>query len=146
MSTLTRPEITASNSTALITSSIGRAAGFCFGIGTQLLFLWTVVYLFLFLRYCDGTEYAGWWWMDTFDGNGICRTAQPDPVSADTKKDSPKATERADGMRPLHGNMRDTIADVPVLGQFESCSLASDRHGGDCSIGLLLPVMGCVAV
>ncbi|MBU6239635.1 MAG: hypothetical protein KGQ51_17575 [Planctomycetes bacterium] len=71
MSTLTRPEITASNSTALITSSIGRAAGFCFGIGTQLLFLWTVVYLFLFLRYCDGTEYAGWWWMDTLMAMGF---------------------------------------------------------------------------
>ncbi|MFN9751783.1 MAG: methyltransferase family protein [Planctomycetota bacterium] len=43
---------------------LSRFAGFCFGIGTQLLFLWTVIYLFLFLRYCSGSSYAGWWWSD----------------------------------------------------------------------------------
>ena len=44
---------------------LGRLAGIAFGIGTQLLFLWTVVYLFLFLRYGGWSEYPGAWILDT---------------------------------------------------------------------------------
>jgi protein-S-isoprenylcysteine O-methyltransferase Ste14 len=39
---------------------VGRFAGLAFGIGTQLLFLYTVVYLFLFLRYGGSNQQAGW--------------------------------------------------------------------------------------
>lgn len=43
---------------------LGRFVGIVFGIGTQLLFLFTVVYLFLFLRYGSQHSSAGWWWID----------------------------------------------------------------------------------
>jgi methanethiol S-methyltransferase len=42
-----------------------RSVGVAFGIGTQLLFLWTVLFLFLFLRYGSTNHYASWWWGDT---------------------------------------------------------------------------------
>ncbi|XZE43331.1 methyltransferase family protein [Pirellulaceae bacterium SH467] len=41
-----------------------RLAGTLFGIGTQLLFLYTVVFLFLFLRYGTEQGYASWWFAD----------------------------------------------------------------------------------
>lgn len=40
---------------------VRRFAGWVFGIGTQALFLYTVVYLFLFLRYGGERSFAGWW-------------------------------------------------------------------------------------
>jgi protein-S-isoprenylcysteine O-methyltransferase Ste14 len=64
MSTLTHPELQAEPTSRLQQLELGRIAGFFFGIGTQLLFLLTVVNLFLFLRYSAGTEYRGWWWSD----------------------------------------------------------------------------------
>lgn len=45
--------------------NLGRFLGISFGIGTQALFLWTVVYLFLFLRYGGWSEYRGSWLVDT---------------------------------------------------------------------------------
>jgi methanethiol S-methyltransferase len=42
-----------------------RTAGICFGIGTQVLFLVTVVQLFLFLRFGGGSTYHGWWIVDS---------------------------------------------------------------------------------
>ncbi|MFO0014425.1 MAG: methyltransferase family protein [Planctomycetota bacterium] len=71
MSTLIRPESTASTQLETHVFDLGRAVGFCFGIGTQLLFLCTVVYLYLFLRYCEGTPYAGWWWKDALMATGF---------------------------------------------------------------------------
>jgi protein-S-isoprenylcysteine O-methyltransferase Ste14 len=47
------------------TQRIGRIAGVVFGVATQALFLWTVVFLFLFLRYGGWCEYQGWWVADT---------------------------------------------------------------------------------
>lgn len=71
MSTLTRPEPNGAAGAENLVHELGRAVGFCFGIGTQLLFLCTVVYLFLFLRYCSGTPYAGWWWVDALMATGF---------------------------------------------------------------------------
>jgi protein-S-isoprenylcysteine O-methyltransferase Ste14 len=51
-------------SSARGTEFLARSIGVAFGIGTQLLFLFTVVYLFLFLRYGSQQSIAGWWWMD----------------------------------------------------------------------------------
>lgn len=48
-------------STRLQVSRLGRLAGIVFGIGTQMLFLWTVVYLFLFLRFGGWYEYQNAW-------------------------------------------------------------------------------------
>lgn len=48
-----------------------RIAGITFGIGTQLLFLVTVVYLFLFLRYGGTSLRQGWWWMDALLATGF---------------------------------------------------------------------------
>ncbi len=48
----------------LTVSRLGRAAGIVFGVGTQLLFLWTVVYLFLFLRFGGWQEYPNSWIAD----------------------------------------------------------------------------------
>lgn len=42
----------------------GRLVGLAFGVGTQLLFLYTVVFLFLFLRFGVTTWDPGWWWTD----------------------------------------------------------------------------------
>jgi hypothetical protein len=52
-------------SPAIATERIGRISGIVFGIATQALFLWTVVFLFLFLRYGGWYEYQGWWLADT---------------------------------------------------------------------------------
>jgi methanethiol S-methyltransferase len=43
---------------------LGRVTGIAFGIGTQLVFLWTVVDLFLFLRYGGWHEYPRAWLVD----------------------------------------------------------------------------------
>ncbi|MFM8398657.1 MAG: hypothetical protein ACKOAH_12585, partial [Pirellula sp.] len=48
---------------------LGRIAGIAFGVGTQVLFLWTVIYLFLFLRFGGWREYSAndrsaTWWID----------------------------------------------------------------------------------
>lgn len=43
---------------------LGRSAGILFGIGTQLLFAWTVVFLFLFLRYGGWFATENWWLTD----------------------------------------------------------------------------------
>jgi len=51
-------------SNAVISNRLGRLAGIAFGIGTQLLFLWTVVYLFLFLRFGGWYEYSRSWLVD----------------------------------------------------------------------------------
>ena len=57
---------TITTSTSAVSSNpIGRWFGIAFGIGTQLLFLWTVVYLFLFLRYGGWFEYEGYLIVDT---------------------------------------------------------------------------------
>lgn len=45
--------------------SIGRISGIAFGAGTQLFFLWTVVYLFLFLRYGGTHTSSHWLWGDS---------------------------------------------------------------------------------
>lgn len=42
----------------------GRVLGIGFGIATQSLFIYTVVFLFQFLRYGGGTRYAHWWLVD----------------------------------------------------------------------------------
>ncbi len=48
-------------------SATRRFAGITFGIATQLLFLYTVVYLFLFLRYGGPRQAeASWLWLDFF--------------------------------------------------------------------------------
>lgn len=51
--------------------TLQRAAGITFGIGTQVLFLVTVVYLFLFLRYGGTSLRQGWWWMDALLATGF---------------------------------------------------------------------------
>ncbi len=51
MSSLTHSEPTPTARPMKLVHELGRCVGIGFGIGTQLLFLWTVVYLFLFLRY-----------------------------------------------------------------------------------------------
>lgn len=71
MSAWTGSESTVHGRAVSTPRDLGRLAGFCFGIGTQLLFLWTVVYLFLFLRYCEGTSLAGWWWSDALMAAGF---------------------------------------------------------------------------
>ncbi|MFO0454742.1 MAG: methyltransferase family protein [Planctomycetota bacterium] len=71
MSTLTHSEPVVEPNRRTHQLDLGRATGFLFGIGTQLLFLLTVVYLFLFLRYCSGTSYAGWWWSDALMAAGF---------------------------------------------------------------------------
>lgn len=52
-------------------ASVGRFVGLAFGIGTQLLFLYTVVYLFLFLRYGSDQRFAGWWFVDVLLATGF---------------------------------------------------------------------------
>lgn len=52
-----------------IQKRLGRIAGIAFGVGTQVLFLWTVIYLFLFLRFGGWREYSvndrsATWWID----------------------------------------------------------------------------------
>jgi methanethiol S-methyltransferase len=44
---------------------VGRACGVAFGAATQLFFLYTVVYLFLFLRYGGWYPATHWFWKDT---------------------------------------------------------------------------------
>ncbi len=44
--------------------SLRRVLGILFGVGTQLLFLWTVIQLFLFLRYGGVEEFRYGLWMD----------------------------------------------------------------------------------
>jgi protein-S-isoprenylcysteine O-methyltransferase Ste14 len=44
---------------------VARGVGWTFGIATQLLFLITVVYLFLFLRF-GATAKTDWWWLIDF--------------------------------------------------------------------------------
>jgi protein-S-isoprenylcysteine O-methyltransferase Ste14 len=44
---------------------VERSVGIAFGIGTQLLFAWTVVQLFTFLRYGVSSPLAFSWWFDT---------------------------------------------------------------------------------
>lgn len=64
MSTLAQSETAVEPTVRTRQLDLGRLAGFLFGVGTQLMFALTVLYLFLFLRYCAGTEYQGWWWSD----------------------------------------------------------------------------------
>lgn len=45
--------------------------GALFGVLTQVFFLWTVVQLFLFLRFAEGTNYAGWWYTDALMAIGF---------------------------------------------------------------------------
>ena len=46
-------------------AAIGRIAGIAFGVATQLVFLFTVVQLFLFLRYGGAKISFQWFWIDT---------------------------------------------------------------------------------
>lgn len=52
-------------------SGIARGFGVAFGLGTQLLFLVTVVYLFLFLRYGGTLHHRHWWWVDAMMAFGF---------------------------------------------------------------------------
>ncbi len=44
--------------------TLGRFCGIAFGVSTQFLFLWTVVQLFLFLRYGGSHSSSHWLWID----------------------------------------------------------------------------------
>jgi len=52
--------------------ALGRWAGVAFGVGTQALFLVTVVYLFLFLRYGGSAPHAHWILVDSVLAIGFC--------------------------------------------------------------------------
>lgn len=52
--------------------AFGRYVGFAFGAGTQALFLVTVVYLFLFLRYGGTGAHAHWIVIDSLLAIGFC--------------------------------------------------------------------------
>lgn len=51
---------------------LSRWLGVAFGIGTQLLFLFTVVYLFLFLRFGSTRHHETWWLLDLILAIGFC--------------------------------------------------------------------------
>jgi protein-S-isoprenylcysteine O-methyltransferase Ste14 len=57
--------------TRSVFTSFGRCVGLAFGISTQILFLYTVVYLFLFLRYGSDHRFAGWWFVDVLLATGF---------------------------------------------------------------------------
>lgn len=46
------------------TKTVGRFCGIAFGVSTQLLFLWTVVQLFTFLRHGGAHSSSHWFWID----------------------------------------------------------------------------------
>jgi methanethiol S-methyltransferase len=52
-------------------SVAARSFGIALGIGTQLLFLYTVVFLFLFLRYGNSTTHPSWWLTDALMAIGF---------------------------------------------------------------------------
>lgn len=57
------PEVRAQKRTDSI--ALGRICGIMFGAATQLLFLWTVVQLYLFLRYGGSHVSRQWLWIDS---------------------------------------------------------------------------------
>lgn len=87
-------------------------AGFLFGAGTQLLFLWTAVKLFLFLRYGGHSmrSFSPTW--DVLLGNVLRAPAQHFIAAFGEQTFASKFAERTSGLCALHRDMRQSARPI----------------------------------